>query len=82
MPYAQLPSPYDTPDQLSPAERRRLERRRRRRELIIASIAFVVVLVLTSLQFERFREDRWFVLIYNINLVLLSVIFLLSTKSL
>ncbi len=81
MPDPQLPSPYDTPDQLSPAERRRLERRRRKRELIIASIAFVVVLVLTSLQFERFREDRWFVLIFNINFVLLSVIFLLVLRN-
>ncbi len=76
--------PSGTPpasEHLSPAEQRRLERRRRRREMLIATVAFVVVLALTSLQLDRFREDRLFVVILNVNFVLLLGILLLVLRN-
>ena len=74
-------SPDETPERLTPAEQRKLERTRRRREMIIATVAFAVVLVLTSLQLDQFREDRIFVVMLNVNFVLLLGILLLVLRN-
>ncbi len=74
-------TPAHIPEGPSRAEQRRLERRRRRREMIIAAAAFVVVLVLTSLQLDQFREDRIFVVMLNVNFVLLLGILLLVLRN-
>ncbi|MDL2290841.1 HAMP domain-containing protein [Desulfovibrio sp. OttesenSCG-928-F20] len=69
------PEPEDIPLEapaLSPEEQRQKDRKRRRRELIIAAAAFVVVLLLTTVQLDQFKAgDRLFVVMFNLNFVLL-----------
>ena len=70
------------PPALSPAEQRLKERKRRQREMIIAALAFIIVLVLTSVQLNQFRTgDALFVIMFNVNFVLLLGILLVVLRN-
>lgn len=70
------------PSPLSPPEQRERERKRRRREMFFATLAFLVVLLLTSLQLDEFRAvDAIFVGVFQINFVLLIGIFLVVLRN-
>lgn len=72
--------PYGT--EIPPAEQRQRDRKRRQREMIFAALAFIVVLVLTSLQLNQFKAgDRLFVVVFNINFVLLLGILLVVLRN-
>ena len=58
--------------EISPAEQRKRDRKRRQREMLFAALAFIVVLVLTSIQLDQFRTgDFLFMAVFSINFVLL-----------
>ena len=77
-PPEQNPAPFV----LSPEEQRQRERKRRRREMLIAAAAFLVVLVLTTVQLDQFKAgDSLFVVMFNINFVLLLGILLVVLRN-
>lgn len=56
----------------TPAEERHREKKRRRNEFLLAAFAFLLVLVLTSIQINQLRAgDALFMAMFNINFVLL-----------
>lgn len=66
----------------TPAEQRMRERIRRRRELMFAAAAFVLVLILTTVQLNQFRAgDAMFVVMFNVNFVLLLGILLVVLRN-
>ncbi len=68
--------------QRTPAQERQRERKRRRNEIMIAAGAFFVVLILTSVQLDQFRTgDRLFVVMFNINFVLLVGVLLVVLRN-
>lgn len=70
------------PDAFSPAERRKRDRKRRQREMLFAALAFIVVLVLTSVQINLFRTgDFLFMAVFSINVVLLIGILLVVLRN-
>jgi two-component system nitrogen regulation sensor histidine kinase NtrY len=75
--------PPDTPPPaLSEAELLTRDRKRRRRELLFAALAFLLVLLLTWVQLEQFRSgDSLFVVMFNINFVLLVGILLVVLRN-
>ncbi len=82
------PPVQDTPPKtteqqaFSAAEQRLRDRKRRQQELIIAALAFIVVLVLTSVQLDQFRSgDALFVVMFNVNFVLLLGILLVVLRN-
>lgn len=65
----------------TPAGQRERERRRRR-ELLLAAVAFLAVLVFTSVQISQLRAgDRLFVIMFNVNFVLLVGILLVVLRN-
>ncbi|MDR1946516.1 MAG: HAMP domain-containing protein [Desulfovibrio sp.] len=67
---------------LSGAELIARDRRRRRKELLFAALAFLLVLLLTWVQLEQFRSgDSLFVVMFNINFVLLIGILLVVLRN-
>ncbi len=81
------PSPEQHPPlsrdpSLSFSEQRQRDRKRRRREMLFAALAFVVVLLLTSIQLDQFRSgDALFVVMFNVNFVLLIGILLVVLRN-
>jgi len=74
-----LPGP---PISISPAEQRKRDRTRRRREMLIAAVAFIGVLVLTSVQMQQFRTgDFMFMAVFSINAVLLLGILIVVLRN-
>jgi two-component system nitrogen regulation sensor histidine kinase NtrY len=75
--------PADTPPPpLSEADLVARDRKRRRRELLFAALAFLLVLLLTWIQFEQFRSgDSLFVVMFNVNFVLLIGILLIVLRN-
>ena len=72
----------DAAPAMSSAKRKRAEKVRRRRELMIAALAFLVVLILTTIQLNQFRTgDRFFVIMFNVNFVLLIGIFVVVIRN-
>ncbi|MDR0339857.1 MAG: HAMP domain-containing protein [Desulfovibrio sp.] len=70
------------PARLSPEEQRRRDRKRRQHEMLFAAAAFVVVLILTTLQLNQFRTgDRAFMVLFNVNFVLLIGILLVVLRN-
>jgi two-component system nitrogen regulation sensor histidine kinase NtrY len=66
----------------SDAELLARDRKRRRRELLFAALAFLLVLLLTWVQLEQFRSgDSLFVVMFNINFVLLIGILLVVLRN-
>lgn len=64
------PPPHREPP--PPAAELQYERARRRKEFFFAALAFVVVLLLTTIQLDQFRSgDALFVVMFNVNFVLL-----------
>lgn len=67
---------------LSASEQRQKERKRRQREMVFAAIAFFVVLILTTVQLNQFRAgDALFVVMFNVNFVLLLGILLVVIRN-
>ena len=67
-----LSEPETQKPKLSLIEERELEKARRRKEFIFAAVAFIMVLIFTSIQLNQFRSgDALFVIMFNINFVLL-----------
>lgn len=67
---------------LTPAEQRQRDRKRRQREMFFAAVAFLVVLVLTTFQLDQFRSgDALFVVMFNVNFVLLIGILLVVIRN-
>ena len=70
------------PQPLSPAEQQLKEQKRRRREMVFASVAFFVVLILTTIQLNQLRGgDALFVVMFNVNFVLLLGILLVVIRN-
>ncbi|MDR2076859.1 MAG: HAMP domain-containing protein [Desulfovibrio sp.] len=67
----------------SAADLRRRSQRRRRRELLAAAAAFCLVLILTYVQFDHYRSGSGtaFVVLFNINVVLLAGILLVVLRN-
>lgn len=70
-----------TKKRLSPRPRKN-ELKRRRRELIIAAIAFVVMLVLISIQLGKlYAGDRLFMALFTVNFTILLVVLLVVVRN-
>ncbi|MDL2315788.1 HAMP domain-containing protein [Desulfovibrio sp. OttesenSCG-928-A18] len=67
---------------LSPEEQRKRSRKRRRRELFFAGLAFVFVLVLTSVQLGQLRAgEAIFMVMFQVNFVLLAGVLLVVLRN-
>ena len=77
----------DQDDSLQPApsgtKKRMPEHKRRRRELILAAVGFLVVLVLITVQLEQYRTGGGtaFVVLFNINMVILAGILVVVLRN-
>ncbi|MDR2488809.1 MAG: HAMP domain-containing protein [Desulfovibrio sp.] len=81
-PLPESPAEPASESSLSPAGQYRRERERRHRELFFAAVAFIVVLILTSIQLHQFQSgDVLFVFMFNINFVLLIGISLVVLRN-
>lgn len=71
------------PQQPSAAEQRLRERKRRRRELLFAAAGFLVVLILISVQLDQYRSGGGtaFVILFNINVVILAGILIVVLRN-